>query len=432
MLNNRTWSILVFFFAGVATFLLCFRTLQAIILGRNVNIIIPFAILTGVLVMFLGFQSLENPFNKSHRNLFWIFSSLPLLLGMFILVNSIQMIHLQRGSFPDLIKSDTQQIVTTDIIGTVIHSPQRKYSEYVDTRYLTILGERKLVFYAPSPSWIEAPVFIPPSSQLTMSIALTPDVWRIGTGDGVLFEISIGSDDLNPETIFSKYIDPKNLNQYQRWNNFRVDLSKWAGKNVTITFKTLPGPNQDDRYDWAVWGDLQVIVPIEYTYSFIDHFQDGQLLFVPGPPGEVYIKNQTISGETRQIIYAHPSTKLSYWIDLPFNSLLWFGIGMDPDVWSPDKGDGVEYNIYIRYPDNPNLLYRVFHKYIDPKNLPQDQRWFDNFLDLRSYGGQTVEIIFETLPGPNNNSNYDWGGWSTPMLIKPVPSDTIKNTDLLW
>jgi len=94
-----------------------------------------------------------------------------------------------------------------------------------------------------------------------------------------------------------------------------------------------------------------------------------------------------------------------------------FGLGMDPAVWSPDKGDGVEYNVYVRYPDEPYKLYRVFHRYLDPKRNPGDRHWLDQVVDLSAYGGETVDVIFETLPGPAGDANFDWGGWSTPVLV---------------
>ena len=70
---------------------------------------------------------------------------------------------------------------------------------------------------------------------------------------------------------------------------------------------------------------------------------------------------------------------------------------MDPAVWSPEKGDGVEYNIYVCHPDEPYKLYRVFHHYLDPKNDPDDRHWQDQVVDLSAYGGQTVALVCEAL-----------------------------------
>jgi hypothetical protein len=59
----------------------------------------------------------------------------------------------------------------------------------------------------------------------------------------------------------------------------------------------------------------------------------------------------------------------------------------------------------------------LLNNYIDPKNNPEDRRWFDEQVDLSQFGGQSVEVIFEAGPGPEGNLNFDWGGWSTPVLL---------------
>ena len=108
---------------------------------------------------------------------------------------------------------------------------------------------------------------------------------------------------------------------------------------------------------------------------------------------------------------------MTYRVDVPGRAGLHFGLGMDPAIWSPEKGDGVEYSVYVRHPDDPYRLYRVFHQYVDAKNNPDDRHWQDQAVDLSAYGGQTVDIILETLPGPAGDADFDWGGWSTPVLV---------------
>ena len=133
----------------------------------------------------------------------------------------------------------------------------------------------------------------------------------------------------------------------------------------------------------------------------------------------------TIDYEPRAILFQHPSSRVAYRVDVPERAGLHFGLGLDPAVWSPDKGDGVEYNVYVRDPDEPYKLHRIFHHYLDPKNNPDDRHWQDQVVDLSTYGGQTVDVIFETLPGPAGDANFDpstssgqcWGGWSMPVLV---------------
>ena len=135
----------------------------------------------------------------------------------------------------------------------------------------------------------------------------------------------------------------------------------------------------------------------------------------------------TIDYEPRAILFQHPSNRVTYRVDVRQRAGLHFGLGMDPAVWSPDKGDGVDYNVYVRYPDEPYRLRRVFHRYLDPKRNPDDRHWQDQVVDLSAYGGQTVDVIFEALPGPAGDANFDWGGWSTPVLV--ADSMALLNAD---
>lgn len=100
-------------------------------------------------------------------------------------------------------------------------------------------------------------VYIPENAKLKFGIALHPAVWDPEKGDGVVFEIYISDDD-SEELVFSKYIDPKKNLEERKWNDFEIDLSEYAGKNVTIVLSTLPGPKNDANWDWAFWGDLRI------------------------------------------------------------------------------------------------------------------------------------------------------------------------------
>jgi len=100
-------------------------------------------------------------------------------------------------------------------------------------------------------------VTIPPNAKLRFSIALDPAVWDPNKGDGVTFEVFIKQNG-EEEKVFSKYIDPKHNPKDRKWHDFEVDLSKYTTKNVTIIFSTLPGPNNDSRWDWAWWGEPRI------------------------------------------------------------------------------------------------------------------------------------------------------------------------------
>jgi len=275
------------------------------------------------------------------------------------------------------------------------------------------------VIFQHAPSQVSYQLTIPSQAELRFAIGVDPAVWQLGKGDGVQFQIRLETENHTNYLLYDKYLDPKNIPEHRRWLEESVDLYWWAGQTVTTTFSTGCGPNDDCRYDWAGWGEPRIVQPV--AYDFLEQYPTAQV--IETDPGNVYTETLTIDYEPRDIIFQHPTSRLIYSLDLPQQSSLAFGFGISPDVWSPEKGDGVEYNIYVRKQDEPYKLYWVFQKYIDPKNNLEERRWFDERLDLSRFSGQTVEIIFETRSGPVGDTNYDWGGWSTPVLI----DETLQN-----
>ena len=126
-----------------------------------------------------------------------------------------------------------------------------------------------------------------------------------------------------------------------------------------------------------------------------------------------------INSSTRVVLFQHPQSKITYKLTIPENSSLTFGIALNPEVWSADKGDGVIFEILIKDGKEERKL---FSKYIDPKNKIEDRKWHNEVVDLSKYGGKEVNLSFVTTPGPNNNTNFDWAGWGDPELIPNTDS----------
>lgn len=286
-------------------------------------------------------------------------------------------------------------------------------------------NEPHSVLFQHAPSTTSFIVPIKPNSQLLFTPSLAPDVWKLGNGDGVLFEIYLESDG-KVYRIYSEYFDSKNLPSQRKWFKEKIELNQWALQTAMISFITEPGPNNDARFDWAGWGEPRMVQPI--AYDFLTNLSVA-VLKEGVTEEQVREDSFSINDEARQVLFVHPSNRVSYSLNLPDQSVLAFGIGMDPEVWSPEQGDGVDYKVFIRPHAQPNTLYQVFHRYIDPKNNPAFRRWFDERVDLSQFGGQAVEVIFEAGPGPEGNLNFDWGGWSNPVLLdETLPG--LENAEL--
>jgi hypothetical protein len=136
-------------------------------------------------------------------------------------------------------------------------------------------------------------------------------------------------------------------------------------------------------------------------------------------PGQsmVYFTN-SINGVSKFVIFEHPvpenvSVIKSEALFVRPEDHLMFSIALDPGSWSADKGDGVTFELYATSANSTDL---IFSRYIDPKHTIPERKWNDFDIDLSSYSGREVTFIFSTLPGPANNTLWDWAWWGDPRI----------------
>lgn len=121
-------------------------------------------------------------------------------------------------------------------------------------------------------------------------------------------------------------------------------------------------------------------------------------------------------------------TEVIYRITVPDSAALKFGIALSPEVWSPAKGDGVNFQVYITPADAPQNGQFLFHRYINPKINPSDRRWRNFFLDLSPWAGREVNLSFINDSGPAKNWDFDWAGWSDVSIVSlPIGYFNIKS-----
>jgi hypothetical protein len=76
-------------------------------------------------------------------------------------------------------------------------------------------------------------------------------------GDGAEGIITVDADGQS-EVVYRKYIDPIDRPDDRKWFNESVDLSKFAGKKVRISFGAGLGPKGDATADWFAWTNLEL------------------------------------------------------------------------------------------------------------------------------------------------------------------------------
>ncbi len=114
-----------------------------------------------------------------------------------------------------------------------------------------------------------------------------------------------------------------------------------------------------------------------------------------------------INGVQKVVLFQHPPSRIDDEITLRGQTHLNCALGLDPAVWAPDKGDGVVFQV-----DATSLssAQELFSEYIDPKNRVLDRKWHVHSIDLSSYSGQEIYLIFQT--SAPSNANFDWAHWA--------------------
>jgi hypothetical protein len=114
---------------------------------------------------------------------------------------------------------------------------------------------RRVIFAHP-PSRISYTVPVEPGSSLAFAIGILPAAWD-KIPQGVKFDIEVVCDGVT-ETIFSRMLQPKRNIGDRGWHNFLVQLEKYSGKTVNLTFITS-GSGNDLSFCWAAWGWVKIV-----------------------------------------------------------------------------------------------------------------------------------------------------------------------------
>lgn len=170
--------------------------------------------------------------------------------------------------------------------------------------------------------------------------------------------------------------------------------------------------------------------PVAYEAAPVTRVEQSLLQTTP-VAGELVTQTWTlydsITGrdDRRTVLYEHPpesgKSEIVYTVPIPETGALRFAIAMSPEVWSPEKGDGASFQIYIADPGAPQDSQFVFVRYINPKYNPSDRRWRNFLVDLSPWAGRTINLSFITEPGPAGDWSFDWAGWAELELVSVEP-----------
>jgi len=196
---------------------------------------------------------------------------------------------------------------------------------------------------------------------------------------------------------------------------------------------------------WAVWSPFE-----DSTYQGVAEMSSEAYAQLPiSSVEEDLLSQQPLSGEAvmqtwsitdpvslepdaRLVLCEHPPeggrTEIIYSVEVPQNGALRFAVGLSPEVWSPQYGDGVTFEVLVAEQGGMHPQKAVFARYINPKENISDRRWRNYLVDLSPWAGKEVYLSLVTRPGPADDWAYDWGGWADLQMVQ-VPADYFASVE---
>ena len=138
--------------------------------------------------------------------------------------------------------------------------------------------------------------------------------------------------------------------------------------------------------------------------------------------------------DTRMVLYEHPpehgKVEIIYRVAVPEAGAMRFAIALAPETWSPEKGDGVSFQVHVAETDAASSEEEgefVFVRYINPKLNPSDRRWRNFLVDLSPWAGREVNLSLIIDGGPAEDYAFDWAGWAELQVVSVKPGYFAAN-----
>jgi hypothetical protein len=155
----------------------------------------------------------------------------------------------------------------------------------------------------------------------------------------------------------------------------------------------------------------------EVAVDLVEAFRAAEKRTTLDPGAAFSMEPQTIAGQTKPAVYAHPPSRIIYHdITVPEGGRLELFIGVKEEAW--DKGtDGVYFRVGVSHGTNyQDLVART----VDPYRNAGDRGWIPLSFDLSQYAGEKINVVFNTqysAPGGANNGMYDFAVFGAPRIV---------------
>jgi len=160
---------------------------------------------------------------------------------------------------------------------------------------------------------------------------------------------------------------------------------------------------------WFVRGD----VAGGESIALLDRIDDAEKRTNVQSPEQFSVSEVTIGDETRRALLALPHSRLIWPVTVLADGWLEVAFAIAPDAWEgAEEADGVQFRVGV---SDGRIYDELLRQLVDPT---RDRRWFTVRLDLSAYEGRTVNVVFNTDPGPpgSTNTRNDRALWGEPRI----------------
>jgi arylsulfatase A-like enzyme len=149
---------------------------------------------------------------------------------------------------PALLDEPTEDLLARLPEATVVHqAPGAPVTRAAVDTHVGLAASRRDSLLAPAPARVSWKVTPPAEGALRFAVGVETAAWQHG-GDGVTCAVEVDG-----ERIWERRLHPHDLARDRGWKSVRLDLQRWAGREVALDLLTEPGASAaDDQAAFAL------------------------------------------------------------------------------------------------------------------------------------------------------------------------------------
>jgi hypothetical protein len=130
------------------------------------------------------------------------------------------------------------------------------------------------------------------------------------------------------------------------------------------------------------------------------------------------VVDATLAGETKKAIAVASTTgtRIIWKVRVPDDGWLWVSVGMKPESWEKE-GDGVKFLVGV---SDGRAFEPLFEQHVNPFANAGDRKWLPVRVDLSTYAGEEIDLIFNTYSSPagkGDDQRNDLPLWGSPEIV---------------